>query len=49
MSLQKNVETSVDFLLKAEMLLINSDAGMEVDSDLPDFRCERGFWNAYPV
>lgn len=32
----------------AEGLLITAGAGMGVDSGLPDFRSERGFWRAYP-
>jgi NAD-dependent SIR2 family protein deacetylase len=33
----------------ARALVITAGAGMGVDSGLPDFRGERGFWNAYPV
>jgi NAD-dependent SIR2 family protein deacetylase len=32
----------------ADGLLITAGAGMGVDSGLPDFRCENGFWRAYP-
>lgn len=32
----------------AEALLITAGAGMGVDSGLPDFRGNEGFWNAYP-
>lgn len=32
----------------AEALLITSGAGMGVDSGLPDFRGNAGFWRAYP-
>ena len=49
MNLQKNIEKSVKFLRKADALLITSGAGMGVDSGLPDFRGEKGFWNAYPM
>ena len=35
-------------LAEADCLLINSGAGMEVDSGLPDFRGNEGFWKAYP-
>ena len=35
-------------LSRAECLLINAGAGMGVDSGLPDFRGNEGFWNAYP-
>lgn len=33
---------------RARALLITAGAGMGVDSGLPDFRGDRGFWNAYP-
>ena len=33
----------------AEALVITSGAGMGVDSGLPDFRGDHGFWNAYPM
>ncbi|PKN11501.1 MAG: NAD-dependent deacetylase [Deltaproteobacteria bacterium HGW-Deltaproteobacteria-4] len=32
----------------AEALIITAGAGMGVDSGLPDFRGNEGFWNAYP-
>jgi NAD-dependent SIR2 family protein deacetylase len=35
-------------LRSAEALLISAGAGMGVDSGLPDFRGNEGFWNAYP-
>lgn len=34
---------------EADGLLITAGAGMGVDSGLPDFRSEQGFWNAYPA
>jgi NAD-dependent SIR2 family protein deacetylase len=33
----------------ADGLLITAGAGMGIDSGLPDFRGEHGFWNAYPA
>lgn len=33
---------------EAEAVLIGAGAGMGVDSGLPDFRGNEGFWNAYP-
>lgn len=33
----------------ADALLITAGAGMGVDSGLPDFRGEQGFWGAYPA
>jgi len=35
-------------LREADALLITCGAGMGVDSGLPDFRGDEGFWNAYP-
>src|SRR2546429_5834888 len=32
----------------ADALLIAAGAGMGVDSGLPDFRGDEGFWHAYP-
>lgn len=34
---------------KAKALIVTSGAGMGVDSGLPDFRGEKGFWAAYPM
>ena len=34
---------------EAEAILITAGAGMGVDSGLPDFRGNEGFWNAYPI
>jgi NAD-dependent SIR2 family protein deacetylase len=33
----------------ARTLLVTAGAGMGVDSGLPDFRGDQGFWNAYPM
>jgi len=33
----------------ARALVVAAGAGMGVDSGLPDFRGDRGFWNAYPL
>ena len=35
-------------LRSARALLVTAGAGMGVDSGLPDFRGNEGFWNAYP-
>lgn len=32
----------------ADALLIKVGAGISVDSGLPDFRGDQGFWRAYP-
>ena len=36
-------------LARADALFIGAGAGMGVDSGLPDFRGNHGFWNAYPI
>jgi len=33
----------------ADAIVITTGAGMGVDSGLPDFRGDKGFWNAYPL
>ena len=37
-----------EYLKQADGLLITAGAGMGVDSGLPDFRGDQGFWKAYP-
>lgn len=39
---------AADALRSADALLIGAGAGMGVDSGLPDFRGDEGFWKAYP-
>jgi NAD-dependent SIR2 family protein deacetylase len=36
-------------LAEADGLMITAGAGMGVDSGLPDFRGDQGFWKAYPM
>lgn len=40
---------AADIIRNAEALVITAGAGMGVDSGLPDFRGNQGFWNAYPM
>lgn len=40
---------AADLIAAADGLLITAGAGMGVDSGLPDFRGEDGFWRAYPA
>jgi NAD-dependent SIR2 family protein deacetylase len=42
------VERGARAIAEADALLIGAGAGMGVDSGLPDFRGNAGFWNAYP-
>jgi len=43
-----NIEKGAEYISHAEAILITAGAGMGVDSGLPDFRGNQGFWNAYP-
>lgn len=49
MSLDEEIRKARRILQKAEALFIGAGAGMGVDSGLPDFRGNRGFWKAYPI
>lgn len=40
---------AADAISEATAMVITAGAGMGVDSGLPDFRGNQGFWNAYPM
>lgn len=42
-------ETAADIISGADALVIAAGAGIGVDSGLPDFRSNNGFWKAYPA
>jgi NAD-dependent SIR2 family protein deacetylase len=42
------IEKAADAIKHSDALLIGAGAGMGVDSGLPDFRGDQGFWRAYP-
>jgi NAD-dependent SIR2 family protein deacetylase len=42
------IERAATAVSKADALLVAAGAGMGVDSGLPDFRGDKGFWKAYP-
>jgi len=48
MSEEALLEQAAEALATADALLIGAGAGMGVDSGLPDFRGDQGFWKAYP-
>src|SRR5688572_19817664 len=48
MNLEAAYELAAKAIRGADALLIGAGAGMGVDSGLPDFRGNEGFWNAYP-
>jgi len=43
------LEHAAKVVREAEVFVITAGAGMGVDSGLPDFRGDQGFWNAYPA
>ena len=45
---QRALDDAAEMIRRASSLLIGAGAGMGVDSGLPDFRGDQGFWNAYP-
>ena len=48
MSLDAAIARAAELLRQADALLIGAGAGIGVDSGLPDFRGDHGFWRAYP-
>ena len=49
MSLQERFEKAAEAIRQARAMVVTAGAGMGVDSGLPDFRGDHGFWNAYPM
>lgn len=45
---KEETQRAAEAIAEADALLITAGAGMGVDSGLPDFRGNEGFWNAYP-
>jgi NAD-dependent SIR2 family protein deacetylase len=43
------LDLAAEWVAPARALLVAAGAGMGVDSGLPDFRGNEGFWNAYPA
>lgn len=48
-SLEDRLATAASWIREADGILIAAGAGMGVDSGLPDFRGQEGFWKAYPA
>lgn len=46
--LETSIRQAAECIRQAEALFICAGAGMGVDSGLPDFRGNQGFWKAYP-
>lgn len=49
MDLSSKFRQAADLLSEAQTFIIAAGAGMGVDSGLPDFRGDSGFWRAYPL
>jgi NAD-dependent SIR2 family protein deacetylase len=49
MSLDESFEKAAEAIRSAKAMIVTAGAGMGVDSGLPDFRGDQGFWNAYPM
>ena len=47
--LKQDVQKAIQYIEDAKAVLITAGAGMGVDSGLPDFRGDEGFWRAYPA
>jgi NAD-dependent SIR2 family protein deacetylase len=47
--LSREYRQAAELVREAQALLITAGAGMGVDSGLPDFRGDSGFWRAYPL
>lgn len=48
-SIETMIASARNVIESADAILITAGAGMGVDSGLPDFRGNEGFWKAYPV
>ena len=42
------IKIAAEHIRQADAVLVTAGAGMGVDSGLPDFRGNEGFWKAYP-
>jgi len=49
MAMEGQMAAAAAAIRRADALIITAGAGMGVDSGLPDFRGDHGFWNAYPL
>ncbi len=43
------LELAAEAIKAADTIFLSAGAGMGVDSGLPDFRGDAGFWKAYPL
>jgi NAD-dependent SIR2 family protein deacetylase len=49
MDLSERYQKAAEAVREAGALVVTAGAGMGVDSGLPDFRGDQGFWKAYPM
>jgi NAD-dependent SIR2 family protein deacetylase len=49
MTINPPIELAAKAIAEADGILVTAGAGMGVDSRLPDFRGNKGFWEAYPA
>lgn len=49
MNYNDKIKAAADIIKDADIMVITAGAGIGVDSGLPDFRGNKGFWNAYPM
>jgi len=49
MSQKELFHAAAQAIAEAHALIVTAGAGIGVDSGLPDFRGDHGFWNAYPM
>ena len=47
--MQEKIDKIKKIIAEADAVIITAGAGMGVDSGLPDFRGDLGFWRAYPL
>ncbi len=47
--MQADYAQAAALIAAADGMILTAGAGMGVDSGLPDFRGDQGFWNAYPM
>jgi len=47
--IEHQIAHAARMVLEADAIIVAAGAGMGVDSGLPDFRGNEGFWNAYPA
>ena len=48
-NISKKIEQAAEAIRQADAIWIGAGAGMGVDSGLPDFRGNQGFWKEYPA